>query len=103
VLIISLPGYVGDGLTLYRGECRFLYNDNKIGFCWTPDINVAMRFAQGLNAIESGGFLLKAYAPPSAILASPNEHSAIQMQEFEYTCNPRLLENIEVLKSYEKR
>lgn len=103
VLTVALPGYEGNGLTLYRGECRFLYELNLIGFCWTPKIEVAKNFARGLNAIESGGVLLKTFAPKKAILASPNDHSANQMQEFEYTCNPYLLENIELVASYEKR
>jgi hypothetical protein len=102
VLTMSLPGYQGDGVTLYRGECRFLYDENKIGFCWSSEIEVASKFARGLNALESGGVLLKAYAPPSAILAGPNDHSAKQMQEFEYTCDPRLLHDIDVVRFFEK-
>ena len=102
VLTLALPRYEGNGLNLYRGECRFLYEGNQIGFCWTPDINVASQFASGLNAIESGGVLLMAYAPTSTILAEPNEHSVNQMREFEYICNPRLLENIEVLEHFER-
>ena len=102
ILLKSLPNYSGQALTLYRGECQFLYNENKIGFCWTPDIEVARNFARGLNAIESGGVLLKAYASTDAIMSAPNDHSINQMEEFEYTCNPELLENIEVLEYYKK-
>jgi hypothetical protein len=65
-------------------------------------LNVATQYAQGLNAIESGGILLKAYAPQIAIFSAPNEHSKY-LQEFEYTCNPFLLKNIEVLNSFPKR
>jgi hypothetical protein len=103
VLAVSLPGYAGEGLVLYRGECRFLFDENKIGFCWTPEIDVASMFASGLNSLESGGVLLKSYAPPTAIMASPNDHSAKQMREFEYTCNPLLLNNIEVVRFFEKQ
>lgn len=103
VLTVSMPGYDGDGVELYRGECRFLYESNMIGFCWTPDIDVAKNFASGLNALESGGVLLKAYAPPESIYASPNSHSAKQMEEFEFTCNPFLLKDIEVVKYFAKR
>ena len=103
VLLKVLPKYTGRGLTLYRGECSFLYNQNKIGFCWTPEENVAIKFASGLNAIESGGVLLKAYASSNAIISSPNEHSSKQMEEHEYTCNPTLLENISILATYKKR
>lgn len=103
VLKLTLPGYTGEGLILYRGECCFLFEQGKIGFCWTPDVDVATKFARGLNAIESGGVLLKAYAPSESIFSAPNEHSSKQMHEFEYTCDPGLLENIAVIKSYEKR
>lgn len=102
VLMLSLPGYHGTGLFLYRGECKFLFESNKIGFCWTPKKDVAEMFARGLNAIESGGVLLKAFAPEEAILSGPNYHSVETMQEFEYTCNPKLLEKIEVLKYYDR-
>lgn len=50
ILKLSLPKYEGKGLILYRGECQFLYEENKIGFCWTPDISIAKKFAVGLNA-----------------------------------------------------
>lgn len=102
VLLKFLPKYEGEGLIVYRGECRFLFEENKIGFCWTPEQNVARKFARGLNAIESGGVLLKAYAPQKAVISSPNEHSSKQMKEHEYTCNPKLLENIEVVEAYDK-
>lgn len=102
VLSVSMPNYAGEGLILYRGECHFLFEAGKIGFCWTPNIEVATIFASGLNSLESGGVLLKAYAPPAAIISSPNAHSSQQMQEFEYTCNPYLLENIEVINIFEK-
>ena len=102
VLGIVLPGYNGEGLTLYRGECRFLYESGQSGFCWTPKIEVAIKFARGLNSIESGGVLLKAYAHRMAILAAPNEHSVKQMKEYEYTCNPHLFECIELVNTYEK-
>ena len=101
-LKLSLPKYNGDASILFRGECRFLYEDGKIGFCWTPDIEVAKKFARGLNSIESGGILLKAYAPKSAILSAPNPHSTNQIRENEYTCDPTLLEKIEYLCSFPK-
>ncbi len=102
VLREFLPGYVGQGLTLYRGECKFLFDANKIGFCWTPFEQVAKVFARGLNAPESGGVLLTAFAPTEAILAPPNEHSSKQMDEHEYTCDPKLLVGIKVIETYPK-
>lgn len=95
-----LPGYDGEGMVLYRGECRFLYDAGQIGFCWTPDQDVAAMFARGLNAIESGGVLLRAFAPAEAIFSSPNDHSSKQMGEFEFTCDPLLLHEVELIASY---
>ncbi|APC97928.1 hypothetical protein [Francisella frigiditurris] len=98
----TLPKYNGGNMTLYRGECEFLYKDNKIGFSWTPKIEVAKMFARGLNAIESRGVLLKANVSKNAILCEPNNHSSKWLREFEYICNPKLIKNIEVLKYFEK-
>lgn len=102
VLLETLPVYKGAGKTLYRGECQDLYRQNKIGFCWTPNKDIARRFASGLNAIESGGVLLQAYASESAIISEPNNHSKIQMQEFEYTCNPNIIQRLKVIEEFEK-
>jgi hypothetical protein len=102
VLKLTLPGYNGSGLILYRGECRFLYEENKIGFCWTPDALVAERFASVLNCDESGGVLLRAFVKPNSILAAPNAHSAAFMEEFEYTCNPESIHGIELIKEFYK-
>ena len=101
VLRRALPGYSGSGLTLYRGECRFLFDAGQLGFCWTPDLSVAEMFARGLNACESGGVLLKAYAPAKAILAGPNSHSE-HLQEHEYTCDPSQMQSIDVLRHFPK-
>ncbi|MDN3699666.1 hypothetical protein QWY97_20385 [Vibrio cortegadensis] len=97
-----LPKYSGDELRLYRGECKFLYNQGLIGFCWTPKKEVAEKFASGLNAIESGGVLLSAKCAPEAILSAPNSHSADWLGEFEYTCDPTQISDIEVLHQYPK-
>ncbi|BCD97691.1 hypothetical protein [Marinagarivorans cellulosilyticus] len=100
VLRILLPGYTGDGLTLFRGECRSLYDSGQIGFCWTPDIEIARSFASGVNAIKSGGgVLLKAFAPGNSILAPPNSSGRRRnvAQENEYTCDPAALDNITVV------
>ncbi|WP_035853326.1 hypothetical protein [Deefgea rivuli] len=102
VLKKTMPGYQGSGLTLYRGEGQHLYEQQKIGFCWSPDIKVASLFASGLNALESGGVLLSAYAPAEAILTGPNDHSALQMKEFEHTCDPTSLQEIKVLQRFPK-
>jgi hypothetical protein len=102
VLKRTMPGYQGDGLTLFRGECTFLYEQKKIGFCWSSDIEVAKKFAQGLNALESGGVLLEAYVPPEAILTGPNFHSSEHLREFEYTCDPTNFHVIKTLQYFSR-
>lgn len=72
VLRKALPGYNGEGFTLYRGECWFLFDQHQIGFCWTPSQETATSYAKGLNAVDSGGVLLRCYAPAEAILAMDN-------------------------------
>lgn len=102
VLKAFLPGYSGEGMVLYRGERQDFYRSDKIGFCWTPDVEVAKKFARGLNAIESGGVLLEGFAPSQAILAEPNSHSAETMKEYEYTCNSSLIENLKPVEFFPK-
>lgn len=101
-LKLILPKYDGTELQLYRGECKFLYDQGLIGFCWTPNKQVAEMFASGLNAIESGGVLLSAKITPEAILSAPNRHSTDWLGESEYTCDPTKIDSIEVLHQYPK-
>ncbi len=80
--------------TLFRGESWFLFDAGQIGFCWTADETHATRYAQGLNAVESGGVLLKGYAPTAAILAviqpSPQQPAI-------YLCDPALMTGLTTL------
>ncbi|KQT41777.1 hypothetical protein ASG44_10950 [Methylophilus sp. Leaf459] len=85
VLRRALPGYNGDGVTLYRGESWFLFDQDKIGFCWTISEEIATTYAKGLNAVESGGVLLKCYAPKEAILAAPESGTSTGHV---YICDP---------------
>ncbi|WMS86710.1 hypothetical protein [Pleionea litopenaei] len=100
VLMRVLPGYSGPDKVVYRGECKFLFEQNRLGFCWTTKKEVAELFASGRNRIESGGVLLKALAPSNAILAAPNSHSSEFLREDEYTCNPTLLLDIDIIKAF---
>ena len=65
-----LPPYEGDALELYRGENLYRWNKRIIGLAWTSDINVARMFGRGLNAVGSGGVLLKASFNPGDILTN---------------------------------
>lgn len=96
-----LPIYSGEGMVLYRGENIQRYQANKIGFCWTTDIDVARKFASGLNAYKSGGFLLCAEVESSKILAGLHPHS-IYLGESEMTVNPFHIKNIKILETFPK-
>jgi len=93
VLQKSLPGYSGDGWTLYRGESWFLFDNDQIGFCWTASEDIATTYAKGLNAVESGGVLLKCYAPAEAILAIENNV---------FICDPTYLLRLSTLALFPK-
>lgn len=94
-----LPAYNGNSMVLYRGENLQRYESNKIGFCWTTDINVARKFASGLNAYKSGGVLLCAEIEPLGILAGLHPHSCY-LEESEITVNPFNIKNIKILESF---
>ncbi len=93
VLRKALPGYNGEGLNLYRGECWFLFDQHQIGFCWTPSQAFATSYAKGLNAVDSGGVLLRCYAPTEAILAMENNV---------FVCDPSRLLRLTTLELFPK-
>lgn len=100
VMRTLLPAYEGEGQWLYRGESIDRYRSGKLGFCWTNDQSVAAMFARGLNNVGSGGVLLKAWAPASAILADIHPHSGIWLKENEITVNWYSIEHLQVIQEY---
>lgn len=86
VLKRALPGKQVHGMTLYRGESWFLFDQDQIGFCWTASESLATMYAQGLNAVESGGVLLRCVAPALAILGAQETSSGTV-----YLCDPSQL------------
>ncbi len=93
VLRKALPGYDGEGCTLYRGECWFLFDRDEIGFCWTPSQEIATSYAKGLNAVDTGGVLLRCYAPAEAILG---------MENTVFVCDPSRLLRLTTLELFPK-
>lgn len=56
-----LPRYTGPSMQLFRGESLDRFRSGRIGFCWTPNREVAEMFARGVNASRpSGSVLLQA-------------------------------------------
>jgi hypothetical protein len=82
-----LPPYQGGPVTLFRGENQDRFMAGVIGFCWTAEASVATMFAQGLNAVGSGGVLLTATLAAPAIISGPNAHSAY-LGEHQFTVDP---------------
>lgn len=100
VLRKAMPGYSGDGVTLYRGESWFLFDQDEIGLCWTTSEEQATLYAKGLNAVESGGVLLKCYAPAEAILAAPE--SGLSSPGNVFICDPGKLLRMTTLGLFPK-
>lgn len=82
-----LPPYHGEAITLFRGENTDRWTSGDVGFAWTARIETARMFGSGLNAIGSGGVLLKADFQPEAIISGPNAHSSY-LNESQFTIDP---------------
>ena len=94
-----LPKYAGPCLVLFRGENLDRWNQQAVGFCWSPNLAVETMFGRGLNSIGSGGVLLKCNAALEAIIAGPGSHSTY-LQENEYTLDPTKVSKIELLEQF---
>jgi len=94
------PAYTGEEKILFRGENKERWKKENVGFCWTTNKETAAVFARGLNAINSGGLLLKCNCKPEWIIIGPSNHSNY-LGESEYTVAPESIKNINVLFEYE--
>lgn len=70
-----LPPYEGKVIELFRGENRDRWKIGAIGLTWSASVETARMFGSGLNAVGSGGVLLKARFGPEAVISGPNAHS----------------------------
>lgn len=82
-----LPLYEGEAIELFRGENRNRWEKHAIGLAWTSNLEIAKMFGSGLNAVHSGGVLLKARFEPQAIISGPNSHSRY-LDEDQFTIDP---------------
>lgn len=81
------PAYKGKELELYRGENRERWESRNIGLAWTSDPETARMFGRGLNAVGTGGVLLKGRFNSRAIISGPNRHSHY-LSESQFTVDP---------------
>lgn len=82
-----LPPYGGKAIELFRGENRDRWSNGAIGLAWSASAETARMFGRGLNAVGSGGVLLKARFEPEAIISGPNAHSKY-LGENQFTVDP---------------
>lgn len=93
----TLPKYAGQSVTLYRGELAERYSARSFGIAWTPDLDVAVMFANRRFPDEGQGVVLRVEASVEMIVAAPTDHSK-WLQEKEYIVDPRMITTIEVLR-----
>lgn len=82
-----LPPYEGEAIELFRGENRDRWKSGAIGLAWSANAETARMFGSGLNAVSSGGVLLKAHFEPEAVISGPNAHSKY-LGESQFTVDP---------------
>jgi len=82
-----LPPYEGKVIELFRGENRDRWKIGAIGLAWSASAETARMFGSGLNAVGSGGVLLKARFEPEAVINGPNAHSKY-LVESQFTVDP---------------
>lgn len=92
----TLPAYTGKELQLYRGENLQRFKDQRIGLCWTEDLETAQMFSTR-NACKDGGIILSATFNEQSIIAGIHSHS-IYLEENEYTVDSFKLNNLQILK-----
>lgn len=94
-----LPAYEGQTIELFRGENRERWERKAIGLAWSSNLETARMFGRGLNAVWSGGVLLKAQFSREAIVAGPNAHSSY-LGEGQFTIDPFWPAHIEAVEFY---
>lgn len=92
LLRLLLTPYEGESMELFRGENKDRWSNGQIGLAWTSSMETARMFGRGLNAVHSGGVLLRAQFDAAAIISAPNSHSTY-LGEAQFTVDPFLLVN----------
>lgn len=94
-----LPPYEGKTITLFRGENRARYRSGLLGLAWSSNLDTARMFGRGLNAVLSGGVLLRAQFAPTAIISGPNKHST-HLGEDQFTVDPLAATTLSAIEFY---
>jgi len=94
-----LPPYEGVAIELFRGENKSRWESGAIGLAWTSNAETARMFARGLNAVHTGGVLLKAKFEPLAIISGPNAHSKY-LGEDQFTIAPFLSRTFSAVETF---
>lgn len=99
VLRKLLPPYIGGPVELFRGENLERWSKRQVGLAWTPSREIAEMFGRGLNALGSGGVLLRGVFDRRAIISVPNGHSRYLGEE-QFTVDPFALTSLTELARY---
>lgn len=94
-----LPAYKGKSIVLFRGENRTRWEKQLVGLAWTTNIETARMFGRGLNAVGTGGVLLRARLEPDAIITGQNDHSNYLGEE-QFTIDPFAQIDISAVEFY---
>jgi len=96
-----LPVYHGRGRVVYRGETAWNWRRRTYGLAWSSSKAVAKGYATDslFKFFEGGTVLLRAYAPPTAIICVPAKLDN-RYGEDEYVVHPRDLTDIQVLARF---
>jgi hypothetical protein len=100
-LRVLLPQYQGPPITIYRGDSLWNRRRRTYGLSWTTDEQVADGFAQGLwRTMEGGSVVLRAVAPPEAIICDASLVDDDRYGEAECLVDRRLLSRVDVIRRY---
>jgi hypothetical protein len=99
------PPYMGEDITLYRGEISVLHKRNQYGIAWTSKLKVAEDFSRirTLNRRDVVGVVIKLTATPDIIVAHLPSHITTRRSECEdeYIIDVKnIADKVEVLSYY---
>lgn len=98
-LQLLLPSSAGSGVIVYRGDSAFNRQRRTYGMAWTSSLEVARDYAILWTAHEGGSVLVKAFAPPEAIIYAPALEGNIYGED-EYIVDRRRLRDARVIERF---
>ncbi|WP_140886677.1 hypothetical protein [Muricoccus nepalensis] len=102
-LRLLMPPYSGPAVEVYRGEGARNRRRRTYGFSWSSSREAAEAHARGLwQTTDGGSVLLRATAPPSAIICAVPEEDDHYGEE-EFLVDRRYLRGVEVVARFPQK